>query len=109
MVIKFRYGIRMYMLIFRRYLSIVRDEGLEISQPALDPAKSVVYHQITARLRGSRVHRLVQNQFQYKYWNSLRYNCSLSIVTTILYVERLNEDLYCDYSKDVLILLVLLK
>ena len=47
------------MLISSRYLSIVQDEGLEISQPALDPAKSVVYHQITARLRGSRVHRLV--------------------------------------------------
>ncbi|XP_048335819.2 uncharacterized protein LOC107408523 isoform X2 [Ziziphus jujuba] len=43
----------------KRYLSIVRDEGLEISQPALDPAKSVVYHQITARLRGSRVHRRI--------------------------------------------------
>ncbi|KAA8536613.1 hypothetical protein F0562_029091 [Nyssa sinensis] len=40
-----------------RYLSIVKDEGLEISQPALDPAKSEVHHQITARMRKSRVHR----------------------------------------------------
>ncbi|XP_020533299.1 uncharacterized protein LOC105629703 isoform X2 [Jatropha curcas] len=41
----------------RRYLSIVKDEGLEISQPALDPAKSAVYHPITARQPKSRVHR----------------------------------------------------
>uniref|UniRef100_A0A5B7AVP1 Uncharacterized protein n=1 Tax=Davidia involucrata TaxID=16924 RepID=A0A5B7AVP1_DAVIN len=40
-----------------RYLSVVKDEGLEISQPALDPAKSEVHHQITARRRKSRVHR----------------------------------------------------
>lgn len=40
-----------------RYLSIIKDEGLEISQPALDPAKSDVHHQITARARNSRVHR----------------------------------------------------
>ncbi|KAL5555138.1 hypothetical protein UlMin_037374 [Ulmus minor] len=41
----------------KRYLSIVKEEGLEISQPALDPAKSAVYHGITARQRGSKVHR----------------------------------------------------
>ncbi|XP_065872421.1 uncharacterized protein [Euphorbia lathyris] len=41
----------------RRYLSIVKDEGLEISQPALDPTKSAVYHPITARQSKSRVHR----------------------------------------------------
>ncbi|XP_052192888.1 uncharacterized protein LOC127801638 [Diospyros lotus] len=40
-----------------RYLSIVKDEGLEISQPALDPAKSEVHHHITARRRNSKVHR----------------------------------------------------
>ncbi|XP_057977911.1 uncharacterized protein LOC131164617 isoform X2 [Malania oleifera] len=40
-----------------RYLSIVKDEGLEISQPAVDPAKSEVHHQITARVKKSRVHR----------------------------------------------------
>lgn len=43
---------------FFRYLSIVKDEGLEISQPALDRAKSEVHHQITARQSRSRVHRL---------------------------------------------------
>ncbi|GMJ03649.1 STICKY GENERATIVE CELL [Hibiscus trionum] len=42
-----------------QYLSIVEDEGLEISQPALDPAKSEVHHQITARKRNSRVHRRI--------------------------------------------------
>ncbi|EXB80395.1 hypothetical protein L484_010964 [Morus notabilis] len=41
----------------KRYLSIVQDEELEISQPALDPVKSAVYHSITARQKGSKVHR----------------------------------------------------
>ncbi|XP_021286424.1 uncharacterized protein LOC110418121 [Herrania umbratica] len=41
----------------KQYLSIVEDEELEISQPALDPVKSEVHHQITARKRNSRVHR----------------------------------------------------
>lgn len=40
-----------------RYLSIIKEEGLEISQPALDPRKSELHHPITARERGSRVHR----------------------------------------------------
>ncbi|KAL2460587.1 Protein of unknown function (DUF707) [Abeliophyllum distichum] len=40
-----------------RYLSIVRQEGLEISQPALDPSKSWVHYPITVRMRGSKVHR----------------------------------------------------
>ncbi|XP_031383144.1 uncharacterized protein LOC116197214 isoform X2 [Punica granatum] len=39
------------------YLSIVKDEGLEISQPALDPVKSDVHHPITSRQSRSRVHR----------------------------------------------------
>ncbi|GLT67372.1 hypothetical protein SLA2020_396860 [Shorea laevis] len=43
----------------KRYLTIVEDEGLEISQPALDPDKSEVHHQITARRRKSRVHRRI--------------------------------------------------
>lgn len=42
-----------------RYLSIVKEEGLEISQPALDPVKSRVHHLITARVRKSRVHRRI--------------------------------------------------
>ncbi|XP_077250300.1 uncharacterized protein LOC143889822 [Tasmannia lanceolata] len=41
-----------------RYLAIVEEEGLEISQPALDP-KSHVNHQITARQAWSRVHRRI--------------------------------------------------
>ncbi|OVA19077.1 Protein of unknown function DUF707 [Macleaya cordata] len=41
-----------------RYISIVKEEGLEISQPALDP-KSEVHHQITARGRRSKVHRRI--------------------------------------------------
>lgn len=40
-----------------RYLSIVKKEGLEISQPALDPSKSGIHHLITARRRRSIVHR----------------------------------------------------
>ncbi|KAL8527625.1 hypothetical protein ACS0TY_005470 [Phlomoides rotata] len=41
----------------RRYVSIIEEEGLEISQPALDPAKSHVHHRITVRHPRSRVHR----------------------------------------------------
>ncbi|KAH9670805.1 Lysine ketoglutarate reductase trans-splicing-like protein [Citrus sinensis] len=41
----------------QKYVSIVKSEGLEISQPALDPAKSEVHHQITARSQRSIVHR----------------------------------------------------
>ncbi|CAI9769274.1 unnamed protein product [Fraxinus pennsylvanica] len=40
-----------------RYLSIIKEEDLEISQPALDPGKSEVHHHITARRRRSKVHR----------------------------------------------------
>ncbi|OMO92317.1 hypothetical protein COLO4_17686 [Corchorus olitorius] len=43
----------------RNYLSIVEDEGLEISQPALDPVNSKVHHQITARKNNSTVHRRI--------------------------------------------------
>ncbi|KAJ4953217.1 hypothetical protein NE237_030049 [Protea cynaroides] len=42
-----------------RYLSIIKDEKLEISQPALDPIKSEVHHQITMRGRRSTVHRRI--------------------------------------------------
>ncbi|KAL3653914.1 hypothetical protein CASFOL_003595 [Castilleja foliolosa] len=40
----------------QRYLSIVKDEGFEISQPALDSGKSEVHHLITTRSRRSKVH-----------------------------------------------------
>ncbi|CAI0375104.1 unnamed protein product [Linum tenue] len=42
-----------------RYLSVVKEQGLEISQPALDRSKSEVHFPITARNRKSTVHRLV--------------------------------------------------
>ncbi|XP_015579732.1 uncharacterized protein LOC8259717 isoform X2 [Ricinus communis] len=45
-----------------RYLSIIKEEGLEISQPALDPKKSEVHHQLTKRCNGSRVHRRINKQ-----------------------------------------------
>jgi hypothetical protein len=41
-----------------RYLSIVKEEGLEISQPALDPDKSEIHHPLTVRKARSKVHRL---------------------------------------------------
>lgn len=41
----------------KRYLSIIKKEGLEISQPALDPEKSELHHPITARDKNSTVHR----------------------------------------------------
>ncbi|KAL3517900.1 hypothetical protein ACH5RR_020489 [Cinchona calisaya] len=44
-----------------RYLSIIKEEGLQISQPAIDPYKSEVHHKITARERSSKVHRRVVN------------------------------------------------
>ncbi|GAU20136.1 hypothetical protein TSUD_351980 [Trifolium subterraneum] len=41
----------------KRYLSIVKEEGLEISQPALDPDKSEIHHPLTVRKARSKVHR----------------------------------------------------
>ncbi|KAJ3683278.1 hypothetical protein LUZ60_013505 [Juncus effusus] len=43
----------------KRYISIIEKEGLEISQPALDTAKSEVHHPITARGRKGNVHRRI--------------------------------------------------
>lgn len=42
-----------------RYLQIVKEEGLEISQPALDPVKSELHHQITTRTERMKVHRRI--------------------------------------------------
>ena len=50
-----------------RYLSIVKEEGLEISQPGLDPTESEVYHPITARRENLKVHRRI-----YKYKGGFR-------------------------------------
>ncbi|KAJ8419813.1 hypothetical protein Cgig2_007968 [Carnegiea gigantea] len=47
----------MLLQISYRYIDIVRSEGLEISQPALDPTKSVVHHPLTARQKNIGVHR----------------------------------------------------
>ncbi|XP_043816003.1 uncharacterized protein LOC110622981 isoform X5 [Manihot esculenta] len=44
----------------KRYVSIAESKGLEISQPALDMAKSEIHQQITARVRKSIVHRWVE-------------------------------------------------
>lgn len=43
--------------ISHRYVSVIKDEGLHISQPALDPDKSEVHHRITSREKGQKVHR----------------------------------------------------
>ncbi|PON75145.1 hypothetical protein PanWU01x14_044970 [Parasponia andersonii] len=43
-----------------RYLSIVKEEGLQISQPALDLNNSEVHHDITVRVSEQRVHRWVE-------------------------------------------------
>ncbi|OMO76579.1 hypothetical protein CCACVL1_15608 [Corchorus capsularis] len=42
-----------------RYLKIVKSEGLEISQPALDPNSTEIHHRITIRARTKRFHRRV--------------------------------------------------
>lgn len=56
-----------------RYLKIIKEEGLEISQPALDPNISEVHHHLTARDSRSKVHRF-PNLFQENYvseWSEL--------------------------------------
>ncbi|KAJ6925765.1 hypothetical protein NC651_010252 [Populus alba x Populus x berolinensis] len=42
-----------------KYLKIVRFEGLEISQPALDPNSTDIHHRITIRARMKKLHRRV--------------------------------------------------
>nr|CAD1841193.1 unnamed protein product [Ananas comosus var. bracteatus] len=42
-----------------RYIEIVKSEGLEISQPALDPYLSEIHHRITVRRKKGKVHRRV--------------------------------------------------
>uniref|UniRef100_A0A0D6R0X9 Lysine ketoglutarate reductase trans-splicing-like protein n=1 Tax=Araucaria cunninghamii TaxID=56994 RepID=A0A0D6R0X9_ARACU len=52
-----------------RYLKIMKAEGLEISQPALDPNSTEIHHKLTIRNRTRRVHRRTNNSR----WSS---NCS---------------------------------
>ncbi|XP_044512450.1 uncharacterized protein LOC123230335 isoform X2 [Mangifera indica] len=42
-----------------RYLEIVRSEGFEISQPALDPNSTDIHHKFTIRSRAKKFHRRV--------------------------------------------------
>ncbi|KAL0389220.1 UNVERIFIED_CONTAM: Haloalkane dehalogenase [Sesamum calycinum] len=44
-----------------RYLSIIKEEGLQISQPAIDADKSEVHYKLTARETSSKVHRRAIN------------------------------------------------
>ncbi|KAJ8768225.1 hypothetical protein K2173_021165 [Erythroxylum novogranatense] len=67
-----------------RYLSIVKDEGLEISQPALDPVKSEVHHVITARQRKYKVHRRV-----YKFKGHVRCNKNSNSPPCVGWVEMM--------------------
>ncbi|XP_024965543.1 uncharacterized protein LOC112505786 isoform X3 [Cynara cardunculus var. scolymus] len=50
----------------RRYVSIIRNEGLHISQPALDPDKSEVHHEMTTREKGSTLHRRIERMSRSK-------------------------------------------
>ncbi|XP_071706084.1 uncharacterized protein [Rutidosis leptorrhynchoides] len=43
----------------KRYLDIVKAEGFEISQPALDPNSTGIHHRITVRKRMNKFHRRV--------------------------------------------------
>lgn len=45
----------------QRYLTIIKREGLEISQPAIDPDKSEVHHKLTARQKEALVHRRIND------------------------------------------------
>ncbi|RDX68900.1 hypothetical protein CR513_52057, partial [Mucuna pruriens] len=42
-----------------RYVEIIKKEGLEISQPALDPNSTEIHHRITIRARTKKFHRRV--------------------------------------------------
>ncbi|GAB4831277.1 hypothetical protein Ancab_005290 [Ancistrocladus abbreviatus] len=42
-----------------RYLDIVKSEGLEISQPALDPNSTEIHHRITIRKKRKKCHRRI--------------------------------------------------
>ncbi|KAI3800361.1 hypothetical protein L1987_28451 [Smallanthus sonchifolius] len=42
----------------KRYLKIVKEEGLEISQPALDSKSTDIHHRITARRKRLKFHRV---------------------------------------------------
>jgi hypothetical protein len=46
----------------RSYLKIVKAEGLEISQPALDPNSTGIHHRITRRVRTNKFHRRVYDR-----------------------------------------------
>ncbi|KAM7530699.1 hypothetical protein LguiB_034109 [Lonicera macranthoides] len=43
----------------KRYLEIMKSEGLEISQPALDPNSTGIHHRITVRSKTNKFHRRV--------------------------------------------------
>ncbi|XP_058083466.1 uncharacterized protein LOC131231194 isoform X2 [Magnolia sinica] len=45
-----------------RYLKIMQSEGLEISQPALDPNSSEIHHSITLRKKRRKVHRRIYDK-----------------------------------------------
>ncbi|XP_027333271.1 uncharacterized protein LOC113848079 isoform X2 [Abrus precatorius] len=66
------------------YLSIVKEEGLEISQPALDPSKSEIHHPLTVRKAGSKVHRRY-----YKYKGSGRCDDNSTAPPCIGWVEMM--------------------
>ncbi|XP_042979636.1 uncharacterized protein LOC122309920 isoform X3 [Carya illinoinensis] len=68
----------------KRYLSIVQEEDLEISQPALDPVKSELHHPITVRRRKSRVHRRY-----YKYRGSGRCDAQSTNPPCVGWVEMM--------------------
>ncbi|KAG9452722.1 hypothetical protein H6P81_005626 [Aristolochia fimbriata] len=42
-----------------RYLDIMKSEGLEITQPALDPTRSEIHHRITVRNKMKKFHRRI--------------------------------------------------
>lgn len=46
-----------FLCVWDRYLSIIKQEGLQISQPALDADKSENHYKLTARVINSTVHR----------------------------------------------------
>lgn len=72
--------ISFFFFLFYRYIEIVKEEGLEISQPALDPDSTEIHHRITVRARTKKVHRWL---FVWSYWYMfllINFKLSLSFI-----------------------------
>eukprot|EP00256_Glycine_max_P065708 XP_025980303.1 uncharacterized protein LOC102666093 [Glycine max] len=64
-----------------RYVEIIKREGLEISQPALDPNSTKIHHRITIRARTKKFHRLLSENVIFELlWYHKKYDKTNSFV-----------------------------